>query len=269
MEFKGKAKRIDDIDLPKLGQLLGVGEDELHAFIDVETRGSGFDEQGRPVILFERHIFYRYLPPELRERAVRAGLASKVPGGYGRSSEQYPKLAKAMRIDRKAALYSCSWGLCQIMGFNHAVAGYDTVEDMVQAFMDDEEAHLQAAILFIQKNHLGDELRRHDWAGFARGYNGSNYRINNYDARLKAAFAKWSRIKDTPYDPKVVVVPPTKAQPDVMTVPATPTSPKVIVVEDNRPSTPKMPTKAKGLSVLAALLATLGAAVWEILERWF
>ena len=201
LSFKGRAKRLDDIDLPKLGAKLGVGEDELHAFIDVETRGSGFDGEGRPRILFERHKFHQYVPANKLVAAVNAGLASKTPGGYGKESDQYPKLMRAIAIDREAALKSCSWGLGQVMGFNHKLAGYATVEDMVTAFMDDEENHLAASVAFILANNLDDELRRHDWAGFARGYNGSNYAINDYDTKLRDAYAKWSRIKDTPYNP--------------------------------------------------------------------
>lgn len=199
LTFKGAAKRLDDLDLPRLGALIGVGEDEIHAFLDVETRGSGFDPQGRPVILFERHKFYKYVPASKRTQAVNAGLASKSPGGYGKESEQYGKLLRAIAIDRQAALYSCSWGLAQIMGFNHKLAGFDTVEAMVSAFMADEEAHLQAAVTFIKNTGIDDELRAHNWAGFAKGYNGANYRINAYDTKLANAFAKWSRIKDTPW----------------------------------------------------------------------
>lgn len=196
--FKGRAKRIDDIDLPWLGKQLGVGEDEIHAFLEAETRGSGFDAKGRPRILFERHKFYKYVNRSKREAAVAAGLASTTPGGYGKESDQYPKLERAMKLDERAALLSCSWGLAQVMGFNHGLAGYPTVEAMVQAFMEDEEAHLQAAVNFIRSVSLDDELRRHDWAGFALGYNGRNYRINRYDEKLAAAYAKWSRIRDTP-----------------------------------------------------------------------
>jgi hypothetical protein len=199
--FRGAAKRLDDIDLPKLGHLIGVGEDELHAFIDVETRGSGFDAQGRPRILFERHKFYKYVPAAKRDAAVKAGLANKTAGGYGKESEQYPKLMRAIAIDRQAALYSCSWGLAQVMGFNHKLAGYDDVEDMIEAFMADEENHLAAAVTFIKNSGLDDELRRHDWAGFARGYNGTGYKANAYDTKLAEAFEKWSRIKDTPWTP--------------------------------------------------------------------
>lgn len=201
MNFKGKAKPIDDIDLPKLGALLGVGEDELHAFIDVETRGSGFDEQGRPQILCERHKFWKYLPKEKRAKAQREGLADPKAGGYGKASEQYAKLAKMIAIDEQAALLSCSWGLGQIMGFNHKAAGYDTVYDMIEAFKEDEENHLAASVQFILTNGLDDELRRHDWAGFAKGYNGKNYKINQYDEKLAEAYVKWKRIKDTPYPP--------------------------------------------------------------------
>lgn len=207
MNFKGKAKRIDDIDLPRLGALIGVGEDELHAFIEVETRGSGFDEQGRPRILFERHIFWRYLTPA--ERKLAGALANPTPGGYGKESEQYDKLARAMKVNPKAAMYACSWGLGQIMGFNHVLAGYPTVQEMVKAFMEDEENHLAAAIRFIVSAKLDDNLRARDWHGFAEGYNGPKQEINNYEGRLREAYARWKRIKDTPYTVGPVEVAPT------------------------------------------------------------
>lgn len=197
MDFNGRAKRIDDIDLPRIGARIGVGEDELHAFIDVETRGSGFDSVGRPRILFERHIFHRYLTPAERKKA--GALANATPGGYGKESEQYAKLERAMKVNKEAALFACSWGLGQIMGFNHKLAGYDTVEEMVEAFKDDEENHLNAAVTFIINAGLDDNLRAHDWIGFAKGYNGKNYHINKYDEKLAEAYAKWSRIKDTPW----------------------------------------------------------------------
>lgn len=257
MDFVGKAKRIDDIDLPLIGAAIGVGEDELHAFIDVETRGSGFDSRNRPRILFERHIFWRYLPAAKRAAAEKAGLASKIPGGYGKTSEQYEKLARAMKIDRRAALYACSWGLAQIMGFNHEAAGYATVEEMVEAFKDDEENHLRAAIRFITSNKLDDALRRHDWAAFARGYNGVAYRKNAYDTKLAEAYLKWSRIKDTPVDkPEVIVAPPTTGP-----------QPPVIVVEDNPPPDVKLPSKPKGLAVLIAMLLSLLVGFWEQISK--
>lgn len=204
MNFIGPAKRLEDLDLPRIGALIGVGEDEVHAFIDVETRGGGFDPQGRPKILFEPHVFYRNLPAGTkRDAAVKAGLACKSWGQipYGKESEQYGKLQRATSIDETAALKACSWGLGQVLGENHVAAGYETVQAMVADFTLDEDNHLEAAIRFIKANGLDDELRRHDWAAFARGYNGPGYKKNAYDTKLAAAFKRWRKIPDTPWSP--------------------------------------------------------------------
>lgn len=208
MNFHGSGKRIEDIDLPRVGREIGVGEDEIHAVLDVEAAGSGFDAQGRLKMLREPHVFYRCLPAAKRDEAVREGLAWKEwrPGTYPKDS--YPSLLRAMEIDETAALKSCSWGLGQILGENHKLAGYATVQAMIEDFCADEDNHLEAMIRFIKANKLDDELRRHDWAGFARGYNGPKYAVHGYDKRLAAAFAKWARIRDTPYNPTAIPPPP-------------------------------------------------------------
>lgn len=203
MNFKGKAKRLDDIDLPMIGKMIGVGEDEIHAVLDVEAAGTGFDKQGRPKMLFEPHVFWRELGPGAkRDRAAREGLAYPrwKPGAYPRDS--YPRMAKALAIDEDAALRSASWGLPQMMGFNCKLAGYPTAKAMVEAFLDDEETHLAAMVRFIKATGLGDELQRHDWKGFARGYNGPGFAKNGYDRKLAQAFARWQKIKDTPLPAK-------------------------------------------------------------------
>ena len=49
MNFIGKANKIKDVDIPRLGATIGVGEDEIHAVWDVEAGGrSGFDHRSRP-----------------------------------------------------------------------------------------------------------------------------------------------------------------------------------------------------------------------------
>ncbi len=203
LSFKGRGKRLDDIDLPKLGHKLGVGEDEMHAFIDVETRGYGFDKLGRPLMLFEPHVFYRNLSGPKRDQAVKAGLAYKTWGAKPYPKDSYPRLRAAIAIDETAALKSASWGLGQVMGDSYDAAGFKSVQYMVEAMKDDEELQLEAAVNFILANKLDDELRRHDWAGFARGYNGPGYAKNTYDVKLAEAYRKWSRIKNTPWSPPV------------------------------------------------------------------
>lgn len=198
--FKGAAKRIDDIDIPRIGAQIGVGEDELHAFMDVEAAGSGFDGQGRPKMLFEPHVFYRNLKGEKRDRAVREGLAyPKWRRNY--PADSYPRLRAAITIDETAALKASSWGAGQILGENYAAAGYASPREMVAAFMDDEENHVQAMVNFLESKGLARKLREHDWAGVARGYNGAGYKANAYDRKMAEAFAKWKKIRDTAWVP--------------------------------------------------------------------
>ena len=201
MKFVGAAKKLDDVDLPRIGATIGVGEDEIHAVLDVETRGGGFDRHNRPKMLFEPHIFYRELKnPAERAKAVKDGLAYKKWGTKPYPKDSYPRLELAMVINRSAALRSASWGLGQIMGFNHLLAGFPTAIEMVSAFLVDEEIHLQAMVKFIISAKLAAKLRARDWAGFARGYNGSQYAKNGYHLKLAAAFKKWQAIPDTPFE---------------------------------------------------------------------
>jgi len=198
-DFKGAARRLDDIDLPRIAQTIGCGEDHLHAVMEVETRGGGFDRYGRPKMLFEPHIFFRLLSGAEREEAVQRGLAYARWGERPYPADSYPRLIAAIEINRDAALQSASWGLGQIMGFNAELVGYGCAEDMVADFLDDEAVHLEAMVAFIVAAGLDDDLRRQDWRGFARGYNGAGYEQHGYHERLAAAYRRWQAIPDTPF----------------------------------------------------------------------
>lgn len=199
MNFKGAAKRLDDIDLPTIGATIGVGEDEVHAFMEVEAAGSGFDSQGRPKMLFEPHIFFRELAtmPESQAVAVKGGLAYAKWGHAPYPKDSYPRLTSAMAINETKALRSASWGLGQILGRNFDQVKYTSVQAMVQAFVDDEENHLKAIVDFLISNGIDDDLRAHRWDVVARVYNGPSYAVHGYHTKLAAAFKKWQGIKDT------------------------------------------------------------------------
>lgn len=198
--FIGAANRIDDIDIPRIAETIGVGEDEIHAFMEVESAGSGFDSLKRPKMLFEPHVFYRILGPgRKRDLALVKGLAYPKWGMRPYPSNSYPRLADAIEIDETAALKSASWGLGQILGENHSIVGYKTPQAMVKAFMEDEENHLAAMVQFLISRGIDDDLRNHNWANVARVYNGPSYAVHGYHLRLAKAFAKWQRIRDTPW----------------------------------------------------------------------
>ncbi|GEP11438.1 N-acetylmuramidase family protein [Methylobacterium gnaphalii] len=211
--FVGAAIKMQDQDLPAAGHLVGVGEDEMHAIIDVESGGSGFDKLRRPKQLFEPHVFYRNLSGEKRTRAVSLGLAYEKwkPGNY--PTDSYPRLAQALAIDERAACLSASWGLTQILGENYAQSGFASPQDMVVAMAASEGAQLTATVMLIKAMGLAANLKAHEWKLVARGWNGPSYAKNAYDDKLAARFAHWKAIPDTPWSPDQVVAQPIPAAP--------------------------------------------------------
>jgi hypothetical protein len=63
---------------------------------------------------------------------------------------------------------------------------------MVQAMTVSEDQQLMAMAAFIKANGMSRTLAQHDWAGFARRYNGPNFEQNNYDGKLADFFDRFS-----------------------------------------------------------------------------
>jgi hypothetical protein len=200
--WQGTGEKLTDYDIPRIGSLINVGEDEIHALLTVETKGYGFT-QGRVVMLFEEHVFYKMLPRNQRKQAVNFGFA--YPKWRKNYKNNYTRFIAAYEFNPIAALKACSWGLGQIMGFNHKLAGFATVEAMVKSFVVSEANQLEGIVKFLISSGLDDELREHRWVALARGYNGSGYKRNNYHIRLKNAYEKWKKIPDTPWSPETAI----------------------------------------------------------------
>ena len=185
-EFHGPATPLRDEDFERAASVLGCTVAAVRAVALVESRGGYFDD-GRPKILFERHIFHGRT--QGRFAAAHPAISSGTAGGYRGGKAEYDRLAEAISCDREAALKSTSWGAFQVMGFNHKLAGFTDVESFVRAMVSGEAAHLDAFVGFVRKSGLADELVRRDWAAFARGYNGPEYRKNRYDEKMAEAYA--------------------------------------------------------------------------------
>lgn len=194
-DFKGTANRLDTVDIPRMSARVRLSEDIVHAVDETESRGSGFDKLGRPKMLFEPHLFYRMLSGKQRDAAVAAGLAyPKWKKSY--PAESYTRMFKAMAINKDVALRSASWGRYQCLGDHYATLGYSSPEAMVQAFMDDEEAHLEGFVTFIINSGVDDDLRAGRYDVFFRVYNGPAYAQNGYPKTFKENLAKWAKVQD-------------------------------------------------------------------------
>ena len=197
---KSNSGRLIDEDFTQVAELLGCEPAALKAVQQVETGGrGGFFSPGRPAILFEGHIFWTQLKkrgsnPEDYVKGNENILYPKwEKGHYKGGIGEYDRLEQARKINREAADASASWGMFQIMGFNYAACGEESIESFVRSMCESEFKQLLLTANFIKKNsQMLQALQARDWAVFAKCYNGPAYAQNRYDVKLEAAYQKYS-----------------------------------------------------------------------------
>lgn len=160
----------------------------------------GFLPSGRPQILFEGHVMWKYLKIKLDGEGKRTylyDLAKRNPslvyqkwtkefylGGEG----EWKRLEAARKIDENCANLATSWGLGQIMGFNYQLCGCQSVDEMIQKMSESHEMQLEMMYHFFYNSGLVKHLKAKDWDAFAKGYNGPAYKENNYDQKLRNTY---------------------------------------------------------------------------------
>lgn len=190
------SKKLSKADIVAVANDLNIEPAALKAVIDVEAAGNGFDKQGRPTILFEPHVFWdqlgkiHYYTKRAEYQKSHAGLLSPKwdKSLYRIGGSSHDKLKIAAELNWEAAHKSASWGLGQILGRNAVSIGYPSVKAFIDDMYESEAKQLKAMGMFLKANGLISKLQRRDWAGFARGYNGSAYAKNQYDTKLAAAY---------------------------------------------------------------------------------
>lgn len=190
-----QAPKLTDQDFAAAGRELGVDPRIMRAVRKVEAPRGPFDRDGRPTILFERHVFRRCCDPEGCFDTASPKISGKAygRGGYGSFASQYAKLAAACALDPQAAFEACSWGAFQVLGENAVALGYASAFDMAEALTRSEAAHLDSFVRFVRANNLVDELRQcrpgdpRSCIPFVRIYNGRGYATYSYHIKLAEA----------------------------------------------------------------------------------
>ena len=186
-------KTLTEEDYERAAQALGCDIPAIKAVCEVEAPRGGFLDDGvTPVILFEAHHFSRLTDHQYD--ATNASISSRTwnrtlySGGMG----EHKRLQQAAALNREAALQSASWGKPQIMGFNWALTGANSLQAFINDMYRSEGAQLDLFVGFVKNSGLAGFLRDHDWASFAARYNGSGYKQNSYDTKLANAWSKFN-----------------------------------------------------------------------------
>lgn len=171
---------------------LGASLRQVQAVAKVESNGGGWNAQGQPTALYERHYAWRRL------RIKIPLLADPAPGGYTLDADRngindsWEKLADMAMRNPVVAFESASFGKFQVMGAHWKHLGYAGPVEMVWTLRDHESAHYDMLARFIERNGLLVALRRlstnpQDCVEFARRYNGPAFAKNAYHHKLAAA----------------------------------------------------------------------------------
>jgi N-acetylmuramidase len=173
---------------------LACEAEAVQAVVEVESGASGFAADGRPIILFEPHIFSRLTSRRFDASNPNVSYPTWDRTKYpGTQAGRWAQLREAYALDPEAAVASASWGRFQIMGMNYQKCGFTKATDFVADMAKSEVNQLKAFEGFVNSSGIADELQRLDWEGFARVYNGSG-QVERYGRLMREAY---NRLKAT------------------------------------------------------------------------
>ncbi|MDX2275507.1 MAG: N-acetylmuramidase family protein [Hyphomonadaceae bacterium] len=178
-------------DFETVAAQLGCEVEAVQAVVQVESGSLGaFGSNGKPIILFEPHIFSRRTNRAYDSSHPHISYRSWDATKYPRTQDgRWAQLREAYALDPQNAVASASYGLFQIMGFNHTACGFPDPKSFVADMAKSQARQLVAFANFVRSNNLADELVRKDWEGFAAGYNGSG-QVERYGRLMREAYER-------------------------------------------------------------------------------
>jgi hypothetical protein len=194
-----------------LSNQLGVDPAVAVATLAVESGGRAAGQDGRMLIRFENHIFHQFwgadnpglffqhfsfasdrnwLGHHWRPSADESWRASHVDD----QAVEWAAFEFGRTLDETAATLSISMGLTQVMGFNHQTLGYGSPQVMFEAFSRGPRYQVIGFFDFVKRNGGVPFLQNHDYAAFARMYNGVG-QIGLYAGLIRDSVAEFRRLR--------------------------------------------------------------------------
>lgn len=185
-----QAPAVSPAEILAFATRLGGTTKQMRAVASVESAGSGFNEQGQPKALYERHYAWKRL------RILLPLLSNPKPGGYTLDADKdgindsWEKIADMAMRNPLVAFESASFGKFQVMGAWATKLGYPNAIEFAHSMVQSEAAHYEALVRYIEQFGLVHAFRALSTSPaacrpFAVGYNGRGQK--GYDTRLARA----------------------------------------------------------------------------------
>ncbi len=190
-EEDSRYTELTDADFIQVAKELDVEVAAIKAVVIIEagTQMKGFWAPGIPVVNFDRTMFNRF---KNKVASPVKAKGEKVPEGLkGYALKEWTQLINARKINAQGANMGTFWGMFQIGGFNYKKCGCETIEEFVKRMAYSELEQLELFAAFITNCGMLDDLRKKNWAGFAKKYNGASYAKRGYHTKMAAAYKKF------------------------------------------------------------------------------
>jgi hypothetical protein len=200
--------------LQALSGKLGFHSGVATAVFCTESGGKGFAPDGRMIIRFENHHFFKHWgnKPDNRadfEEHFRFDSVKPwknhtwTPGGrpfepfHGKQALEWQVFDFASTRDAHAAKLSISMGGPQILGSNFTEMGFESVEQMFDAFASNEKRQIVGFFDFVQGTGTSSRkvqaMREQNFIRFAELYNGAG-NASEYGSIIEKYFDDFQRL---------------------------------------------------------------------------
>jgi hypothetical protein len=200
--------------LKALSDKLGFHSGVATAVFCTESGGRGFGADGRMIIRFENHHFFKFWGSKPANQAsfaqhFRFDSAKPwtnhtwTPGDrpfepfHGKQAGEWEVFDFASGLDAHAAKLSISMGSPQILGSNFAEMGFESAEQMFDAFKSGEKRQIIGFFDFVQgpgtSSRKVQAMRDRDFVRFAELYNGAG-NATEYSGSIEKYFADFQRL---------------------------------------------------------------------------
>jgi hypothetical protein len=200
--------------LAELSARLRIDPGTAVAVLAIESGGRGFAADGRMIIRFENHLFFRQwgknnpdvfnqhfrFNPEKNwlDHTWRQFTNQPFADFHGAQDGEWRVFSFARTLDDTAAKLSISMGGPQIVGFNYASLGYESVLQMYDAFSSGDRPQIIGFFDFVQGPGRDSRrvlaLQAGDFTTFASLYNGPG-QAAKYGSLMQGLFDTFRRLQ--------------------------------------------------------------------------
>jgi hypothetical protein len=184
------------------------------AVLAIESGGRGFAADGRMIIRFENHLFFRQWGKDHADafnqffsfnadqpwldHQWRPDAGQPFRPFHGSQDGEWQVFSLARNLDDSAAKLSISMGGPQIVGFNFATLGYESVQQMFDAFSANERNQIVGLFNFVKgpgaNSRRVQALQAQDFVTFASLYNGPG-QAAQYGSLMHSLFDAFQRLR--------------------------------------------------------------------------